>query len=91
MGTPLLECPCGIITKVEGGVVRVTCKCGKTYKLCRAVEPIYVPQVENLKKGGIMETRDKCTYCNDPILDFQETDETGQYHIGCKRIKEQEE
>lgn len=46
---PLLECPCGAITKVEGGVVRVTCKCGITYIRARAVEPIYVPQVENLK------------------------------------------
>ena len=34
-----------------------------------------------------MKTVGKCVYCNDPIYDFQETDETGKYHKGCKEIE----
>lgn len=33
----------------------------------------------------------KCKYCGDPILRFQKTDETGQYHSGCKQIKDKAE
>ena len=32
----------------------------------------------------------KCKYCGDPIEKFQERDESGKYHIGCKRIKDKE-
>ena len=33
----------------------------------------------------------KCKYCGDSILEFQETDKTGRYHAGCKRIRDKEE